>query len=61
MAEAVANTVVGFIISLGIQVAVFKLYGIQLSAHDNVMITVIFTVASFARSYLIRRFFTRLG
>lgn len=53
--EATANTVVGFFVSLCITAAIFP----DLALTHNVGITSIFAVASWLRSYLIRRTFNR--
>lgn len=54
-AEALANTVIGFAISLGITAALFP----HLSLAQNIGITAIFTAASLLRSYALRRLFNR--
>lgn len=57
MAEAVANLVVGVLVSMFLMFAVMPLYGFVPSLQENIQITAIFTVASIARSYTLRRFF----
>jgi hypothetical protein len=59
-AEAVANIVVGFVVSLGITAVVLPAYGHHVTWAENFQITAIFTVASLLRSYGVRRFFNRL-
>lgn len=56
--EASMNTLSGFFISLAVWMfIVTPLWNIQVSHSDNVIITVIFTVTSIIRSYVVRRFF----
>ena len=55
--ESVANTAIGYGISLLTQLAVFPLFGIHVSLVQNMWIGVIFTVVSLARSYILRRAF----
>jgi hypothetical protein len=55
--EAVANVVVGFLLALLTQNAVFPLLGIVVSVADNLVIGGIFTVVSIVRSFALRRLF----
>jgi len=55
--ESVANTAIGYGISLLTQLAVFPLFGIHVSLVQNMWIGVIFTVVSLVRSYILRRAF----
>ena len=57
--EAVANTAIGFVISLVATATVLPLAGVQTSLRQNVGITAAFTVISIVRGYLIRRWFNR--
>ncbi|WP_439580752.1 DUF7220 family protein [Elioraea sp.] len=57
LVEATTNVVVGFGVALLAQLAVFPLFGIVVSVGDHVLIGAIFTVASIARSYALRRLF----
>jgi len=58
--ESVTNTIIGLVISYTIQRLIFPLYGIKISESTNLQITFIFFVASFGRSYLLRRIFNKL-
>jgi hypothetical protein len=40
---------------------VFPLFGIRVSLADNLLIGVVFTVVSLARSYALRRVFNWIG
>ncbi len=55
--EAITNTMVGFIVSLLIQLAIYPIMGILVKFQQNIIITCVFTGASILRGYLIRRFF----
>ena len=57
LVEAVANVVVGFCMAVATQMAVFPLFGIQVTLSANVVIGAVFTITSIARSYLLRRLF----
>lgn len=57
--EAVTNTAVGFVISLGSTFIIFPLVGVPSSAGKNLLITLFFTVISILRGYILRRFFNR--
>lgn len=56
--EAIANIIIGVGVALGSQYVVFPLVGIHNVSHQtHLEITAFFTLISFVRSYLIRRFF----
>lgn len=55
--EAVLNVSIGFVISVLITAAVLPAYGHAVTWGDNLQITAIFTAASIARSYVVRRWF----
>ncbi len=57
--EALTNIAIGMGVALASQYLVFPLVGIHNVSHStHIQITLWFTVISFLRSYLIRRFFT---
>ena len=56
-AEAVANVLVGYVISLAATAVVLPAFGYAVTVSDAVGISLVFTVISLARSYLIRRAF----
>lgn len=58
--ESVTNVVVGLLVSLAVQVAVFPWFGLRLDASRHVALTAIFTAVSVARSYVVRRMFERM-
>jgi len=55
--EAIANVAVGFCVALLTQTIVFPLFGLQVGLGDNLAIGGLFTLASIARSYVLRRVF----
>jgi ABC-type thiamin/hydroxymethylpyrimidine transport system permease subunit len=58
--ESVINVVIGLITSFFIQLAIYPLLNIPVTFKQNVIITIIFFIASFIRGYLIRRLFNIL-
>lgn len=59
--EAITNTVAGLVTSFLIQVMIYPLLNIDVTFGENLIITAVFFVASFGRSYIIRRIFNRRG
>jgi hypothetical protein len=55
--EAVANVMVGYVLAVLTQLAVFPLFGLDVSFSDNLAIGGVFTVVSIVRSYAVRRMF----
>jgi hypothetical protein len=55
--EAIANIVVGYFVALFAQLLIFPLFGLSVYFADNVVIGMLFSVVSLARSYLLRRLF----
>lgn len=60
LVEAVANTLVGYLVAVATQFAVFPLFGLRVGVIENLGIGLIFTAVSVARSYLLRRVFESL-
>jgi hypothetical protein len=58
-AEAVTNVVAGFVVAVGVQVVVFPMFDIHVSASEHVGIAAFFVVASIVRSYVLRRIFEK--
>jgi hypothetical protein len=58
--EAGVNIVVGFAVSVGITAVLLPAFGHQVTMAQNVAMTSVFTVASFARAYGLRRLFNWL-
>lgn len=53
--EACINTAIGFVISLLLAMIVYPMFGGRFTMAQNFWITVIFTIASIARGYAVRR------
>ena len=58
--ESITNVVIGYLLSLITQVVVFPIFQIEVSLADNMAISVIFTVVSLVRSYVLRLVFERV-
>lgn len=57
--ESITNTMVGFMVSLLIQLIIYPMMDIPVTFSQNIFITFVFTAASILRGYVIRRYFTR--
>jgi hypothetical protein len=55
--EAVVNVLVGYLVAVGAQIAIFPAFGIDIGLGSNLAIGAAFTAVSLARSYLLRRAF----
>lgn len=55
--EAVTNNVIGFPLALVVWHFVALAFGIPMPIQDNIMITLIFTVVSLLRQFILRRLF----
>lgn len=60
MIETVVGTAAGFVFSILLSIVVYPLFGHSFTLAQNAGITVIFTLASIARGYGVRRFFNWL-
>ncbi len=58
--EAITNTLVGFLVSLCIQLIIYPLMNIPVRFEQNLIITSVFTIASILRGYFVRRMFNFL-
>lgn len=59
LTEAIANTVIGYLVAVAAQAVILPAFGIAVSAQQHLGIAACFTVVSLARSYVLRRFFNR--
>ena len=57
--ESVTNILIGYIIAVLSQMAIFPLFDINVPLSDNLLIGAYFTLISLVRSYVIRRYFNR--
>ena len=55
--EACISTAVGFVFSVLLSMIVYPMHGHSFTLAQNMSITAIFTIASIARGYVIRRWF----
>lgn len=55
--EALTNTVVGFVVSLGANLLIFPAFGVHTSLASSMGIVAAFTVVSIVRQYVLRRLF----
>ncbi len=60
LTEAVANTLVGYLLAVLTQILVFPLFGLDVALPAHLGIGLAFMAVSLARSYLLRRLFERL-
>ncbi len=57
--ESLMNTLIGFGISLGVQIVLFSQMDILINFNEHIFITLVFTVTSILRGYIVRRFFNK--
>ena len=57
MVETLTNVGIGWFISFIANMLVLPLFGYNINLTDGVLISIIFTIISIVRGYLIRRFF----
>lgn len=57
--EAMVNTVGGLLIGFVIQLILYPMMNIPVTLEENVIITMVFFVTSFLRSYFVRRIFNK--
>ncbi len=58
--ESITNTFIGFMVSLVAQLIIYPSMSIKVTFSQNIKITLIFTIISISRGYIIRRFFNRI-
>lgn len=59
LAESLTNTFSGMGISFLIQIIIFPIMDIPVKLHQNIIITLIFTIASIGRGYIVRRLYNK--
>ncbi|MBU2897715.1 DUF7220 family protein [Vibrio hepatarius] len=57
--ESMVNVVIGYMVALFSQLAIFPYFGVYLPLTDNLLISAFFTIVSIIRSYLVRRLFNQ--
>ena len=55
--ESLTSTTIGIIIGIVLNLTILPIFGYPVSLSDSLWISVIFTIVSIIRSYVIRRFF----
>ena len=55
--ESLTSTTIGIIIGIVLNLTILPIFGYPVSLSDSLWISVIFTVVSIIRSYIIRRWF----
>jgi len=58
--ESITNVVVGYIVALISQLAIFPIFDIHVELKTNLYIGLWFTIVSIIRSYLFRRVYNKL-
>ena len=59
--ESIVNVVSSFVIGVITQILVFPFYGLKISVMANISLTLIFSLTSFIRSYILRRIFNGIS
>jgi len=59
--ETIAGVAIGFVVSVLASMVVYPMFGHAFTLGQNIGITIIFTVLSIARGYLVRRAFNHWG
>lgn len=57
--EAATNVIVGYALAVGLQIAVFPVFGIHIALGDKLAIGLAFTGVALVRGYVLRRMFGR--
>lgn len=57
--ESIINILIGYIVAVLSQVAIFPIFGINVPLSDNLLIGAYFTLISLIRSYAVRRYFNK--
>jgi hypothetical protein len=58
--ESLTNTLAGLVVSFVIQLIIYPLLNIAVTLSENILITFVFLLASYVRSYVIRRIFNKI-
>ena len=61
LTESLANVAIGCVVGFATQLVVFPLLSIEASVEQNVLVSILFTLVSLGRSYVVRRVFNRLA
>ena len=55
--ESLTSTTIGIIIGIVLNLTILPIFGYPVSLSDSLWISIIFTIVSIIRSYIIRRWF----
>ena len=55
--ESLTSTTIGIIIGIVLNLTILPLFGYNINLTDGVLISIIFTVISITRGYVVRRWF----
>ncbi|WP_329805402.1 DUF7220 family protein [Flavobacterium facile] len=58
--ETLTNILIGLLFSYFIQIILYPILNISVSTKQNIIITLVFFIASLIRGYFIRRFFNSI-
>jgi len=58
--ESATNVVVGYVLAILTQLAVFPFFGLEASLSEHLAIGAAFVMISLARGYILRRLFERI-
>ncbi len=58
--ESLTQTIIGLVTSFMIQIVIYPLLNIEVSLNQNIIITLVFFIASIVRGYIVRRLFNNL-
>ena len=61
LVESLTSTTIGIIIGIVLNLTILPVFGYPVSLSDSLWISVIFTIVSIIRSYIIRRWFNSKG
>ena len=59
LSEAIFNTFIGFVIAFISQLVFFPIVGIEANLAQNLILTILFTLVSIIRTYIVRRYFNK--
>ena len=57
--ETTTSVLIGYLVALASQMAIFPIFGIYVPFSDNLLIGLWFTAVSIVRGYAVRRYFNR--
>ena len=58
--ESLTQTIIGLVTSFLIQIVIYPTLNIEVSLNQNIIITLVFFVASIVRGYIVRRLFNKI-